>query len=307
MEVFNAERIGQTIAAARKQKNMTQSALADELGVSYQAVSNWERSQSLPDIDKYETLAKVLDLPLAQLLGSQAARTVIQVASAAPLDATTLQDAAPVMTPKQVEARADAKQLTLAELVPLAPFLSSTTLVEGIKANSATPTFLDDLQKLAPFLQSSDLEHLIAQYVTPKLPDTVTTVIALAPFRSSAANNATLASLHDQNIPLNLLQKLFPFVANQTLAAFVQEAGTDAQVIKAAAPFLTKEQNNAVFAQTAKRDPQNKLLQALAPFVSEAQLTAHIHRLAENGAEEQISSFMPFLSEAAIIQLVKQS
>ena len=32
--------------------NMTQSNLADQLLVSYQAISNWERGNTLPDIEK---------------------------------------------------------------------------------------------------------------------------------------------------------------------------------------------------------------------------------------------------------------
>ncbi len=40
---FDMHRIGQTIACLRRDHNMTQMAMADEMGVSFQAVSNWER------------------------------------------------------------------------------------------------------------------------------------------------------------------------------------------------------------------------------------------------------------------------
>ena len=43
---FDMHRIGQTIARLRREHNMTQMQLADEMGVSYQAVSNWERGVS---------------------------------------------------------------------------------------------------------------------------------------------------------------------------------------------------------------------------------------------------------------------
>ena len=44
---FDMRRIGQTIAGLRRQHNMTQMALADAMGVSFQAVSNWERGVSI--------------------------------------------------------------------------------------------------------------------------------------------------------------------------------------------------------------------------------------------------------------------
>ena len=48
MTIFNFDmhRIGRTIAEMRHARNMTQMQLADEMGVSFQAVSNWERGVS---------------------------------------------------------------------------------------------------------------------------------------------------------------------------------------------------------------------------------------------------------------------
>ena len=43
---FDMHRIGRTIARLRREHNMTQMALADAMGVSFQAVSNWEQGDS---------------------------------------------------------------------------------------------------------------------------------------------------------------------------------------------------------------------------------------------------------------------
>lgn len=45
--MFNTMDVAKKIRTIRTQKNMTQMELADEMGVSYQAVSNWERGGSL--------------------------------------------------------------------------------------------------------------------------------------------------------------------------------------------------------------------------------------------------------------------
>lgn len=43
---FNTVQVGRKIKELRMKNNMTQMNLADLLGVSYQAVSNWERGVS---------------------------------------------------------------------------------------------------------------------------------------------------------------------------------------------------------------------------------------------------------------------
>ena len=75
--MFNTVLVGQKIAELRKQKNMTQMELADLMGVSYQAVSNWERGNSMPDIAKLGDLAKALEVSIDMLLGNE---TPIQLA-----------------------------------------------------------------------------------------------------------------------------------------------------------------------------------------------------------------------------------
>lgn len=40
--MFHMEKVGRKIAELRKSRNMTQLELADQIGISFQAVSNWE-------------------------------------------------------------------------------------------------------------------------------------------------------------------------------------------------------------------------------------------------------------------------
>ena len=47
---MNQEKIGKFIAEVRKKKNMTQQELADRLGITDRAVSNWENGRRLPDL-----------------------------------------------------------------------------------------------------------------------------------------------------------------------------------------------------------------------------------------------------------------
>ena len=60
--------LGQRIALLRKQKNLTQDALAAAMGVSAQAVSKWENDLSCPDIMILPQLAKLLGVTVDHLL-----------------------------------------------------------------------------------------------------------------------------------------------------------------------------------------------------------------------------------------------
>lgn len=64
---MDQEKIGRFIAYLRKEKGMTQIALASLLGVSDKSVSKWERGINLPDPSLYIELCKILGISLNEL------------------------------------------------------------------------------------------------------------------------------------------------------------------------------------------------------------------------------------------------
>lgn len=62
----------------RKAHNLSQEELANKLGVSRQAVSKWERSESSPDTDNLIELAKIYNLTLDELLNGDDAIELIK-------------------------------------------------------------------------------------------------------------------------------------------------------------------------------------------------------------------------------------
>ena len=61
--------IGKKIQKLRKERGLTQEALAEKIGVSAQAVSKWENGYSCPDISVLPTLASILGVSTDELLG----------------------------------------------------------------------------------------------------------------------------------------------------------------------------------------------------------------------------------------------
>ena len=61
-------KIGKFIASQRKEHGLTQSQLAERLGITDKAVSKWETGKSLPDLSLFTPLCSLLDVTLNELL-----------------------------------------------------------------------------------------------------------------------------------------------------------------------------------------------------------------------------------------------
>ena len=68
---MNQDNIGKFIAECRKEKNMTQQELAEKLGVTDRAISNWENGRRLPDLSLISLVANELDVSVAELLNGR--------------------------------------------------------------------------------------------------------------------------------------------------------------------------------------------------------------------------------------------
>ena len=62
---------GQTIKRLREEQNLTQTQLAEKIGVSSKAVSKWETSKGLPDISLIEPLSKALGVSVMELMAGE--------------------------------------------------------------------------------------------------------------------------------------------------------------------------------------------------------------------------------------------
>lgn len=77
--------LGQTICRLRSQKGLSQSQLADQLGVSRQSVSKWETDVSAPDLDNLVKLHELFGVTMDQLILDEAAPLQTEPAVPAPV------------------------------------------------------------------------------------------------------------------------------------------------------------------------------------------------------------------------------
>lgn len=68
---MNQIKIGKFIQERRKQQGLTQSTLADKLGITDRAVSKWETGKSLPDVTIMIELCDILEISINDLLSGE--------------------------------------------------------------------------------------------------------------------------------------------------------------------------------------------------------------------------------------------
>ena len=68
---MNQEKIGKFIAECRKNKKMTQSELAEKLGVTDKSIGNWENARCMPDLSLFKPLCNELGITINDLLSGE--------------------------------------------------------------------------------------------------------------------------------------------------------------------------------------------------------------------------------------------
>ena len=103
--MFEMREVGKKITEGRRAKGMTQMALADALGISYQAVSSWENGRTMPDISKLPEISEILGISVDEILGKEA--PAVQAAltndTEAVLTPEDIAEAAPILPDERVE------------------------------------------------------------------------------------------------------------------------------------------------------------------------------------------------------------
>ncbi|MBS4536153.1 helix-turn-helix transcriptional regulator [Clostridium sp. D2Q-14] len=67
----NKDNFGKKIKVLREQNNITQEELANKLNVTRQAISNWERSHTIPDIDTINKISKMFALTIDEIMSEK--------------------------------------------------------------------------------------------------------------------------------------------------------------------------------------------------------------------------------------------
>ena len=184
--LFDMRKIGKRISELRRTKDITQTTLADMMGISFQAVSNWERGESMPDISKLGDLSRIFGVSIDEILCNPRAAKIVGEISAGekPDDMTAeeLAETAPIMTPAQAQENIEENldKITLAQLAELAPFVSSEALAVIAHKCVDNGCSVAEIAAVAPFMEEDDLGRLALEKLGSGC--TLSDLPAIAPF-----------------------------------------------------------------------------------------------------------------------------
>lgn len=266
--MFDQRRIGANIMKARKAKGLTQMALADALGISFQAVSNWERGQTCPDISNLSELSKVLDVSIDELLGNRRAAEItrkITEDKVPPLAPAELEQVVPLLTEEQADTAAGVSAPDFEALAALAPFLSEEFLGEAVITLYERTGNLEGAMSLVPFLDEDAIGEL-ASRIVPK--EGVAGLAKLAPFiDEDELGDFVLEQF--QKGDLKDIKSLLPFLNDDTLCELAEQLlkKGDLKAILPLAPFLDEDILDKVTRTILKgKDPS--MISDLAAFLT---------------------------------------
>ena len=221
--MFNMLSIGKKISNLRKEKNLTQVELADQLGISYQAVSNWERGDSMPDISKLSELAEILEVSIDELLGHNKQTKVIKdliddkEIKIQELSEEEIKDVFPLVKPKQVKENLDFDGLDFKQLLSIAPFIDDNVLSEFL-LDMKSELSIDDLVKIIPFVDEEVVDTIVLGFIKE---DKVGTdkVLPLIPFVSEDTVDLLANDLPEEEVHL-----IAPFLSEEKVNEIVSKA-----------------------------------------------------------------------------------
>lgn len=321
--MFDVIEIGRRISRLRKERDMTQPALADKMGVSFQAVSNWERGSSMPDISKLPELAEILGVSVDELLGGGRGSELIthvldgsEEAFVEEADVTLEEagEAAPVLKPKQVKRivlaineKSEKREkkygwtkektddgVSLSGLLAIAPFLDEET-VDDLAIRLAPVTGIGKLAAIAPFVSEKTLDLLAERAVAENVP--VGEIASIAPFLSEEALGRLAVRALDGKSRIGELASIAPFLSEQALgeiAERVMENGGRVGELASIAPFLDESQLDKIVRSALKNGIATGEITALFPFLSQNTLKELVKSALSADDSTAIASVMRF-------------
>ena len=307
--MFDTIKVAKRIRDGRNAKNMTQMELADKLGVSFQAVSNWERGASMPDISKLSDLSEILSISISDLLGSEdkSSISVEKVIEKEDLEISELIDVAPIVPPKTIEETVKEKKskVKVDELVALAPFLSSKALSELVEDLEVED--VSSLVALAPFLEEETLSTLLNKHEITDSDD----LVAFAPFLDEDELSEIVMNSLEKGCECNI-NALSSFLSEECLEEYVMKAISSPSFsfssIEGVLPHLDSSVVSSIFTALLEKGEKDNLV-SLAPFMDGDDLEGVIsHAIDKHQMEmKDIMEFAPFLDSDDLGSLIKKA
>ncbi|GGH81547.1 transcriptional regulator with XRE-family HTH domain [Pullulanibacillus pueri] len=324
--MLDARVTGSYISDLRKKADLTQVELAERLNVSHQAVSKWERGESLPDIGTLLEIAKQFNTTVDTLLSGRKSHKLYQGVDALIEKVATKQ-------PQAASAMINNGEADVEGLIEIAPITKTSALQEVAGGIHRTSFSVQHLIDLAPFLERETLNTLVHSLETEDVG--LEAIIDLAPFISPERIVTLLENIKEETLDFHHLSQLAPFlrkhldgfikrvtserlqwsdieniapfVQSNTLAELIEETMSEppeVHTIISLAPFLRQELSRW-FENFNLKELKWVDIMGLAPFIGRENLDALLENFSETSLRpEQVLELAPFVSRGKLTALI---
>lgn len=249
--MFNMENIGLKISELRKSKDMTQMELADKMNISFQAVSNWERGNSMPDISKLPELAEIFGVSVDDIIGKKSAL----------LDS---------IVNGNIKEHISDNGLTNEEIKEIAPILRPSQ-AENIFESAKDTVDIKEIRDLFPFLDQKTIDDAARKLIAEDK-----SILDIVVFVSDDIVDEYAVTAYDAK-GMCAIRDIVPFVSDDILKQIAEKeyAQNGLQNFVAVAPFLDESYLNQCAKKAIEKDGI-KAICPIAPFLDQQMLSEFV-------------------------------
>ena len=299
--MFDTVTIGRKIAELRKAHNMTQFELADALGISFQAVSNWERCASMPDISKLPELAEIFGVTIDEVLGKNNP-AIVQLAHGETIDTRAvtpeeIEEAAMIAKPSQLEKTVADNFDSLTDAAASASSPESEDKTPGENGEKSESHDYGVLKVLLPYLNDSDVARLAREALAKGK-----SIGIFLPFMDEKSVDELAQSAFEKG-GIDAITSYLPFMSDDKVDGMLAIAAQRGDSIAYLLPFAS---DSAVDACADEYAAQGRDAAILLPFMSDDKVLRLARLVCKRDGTGALKKYLPFLRDDGLRQLMKE-
>jgi transcriptional regulator with XRE-family HTH domain len=281
--MFNMISIGRKIAQLRKTKNLTQMEMADMLDISFQAISNWERGQTMPDISKLPEIAEIFGVSIDEILENEKGTHIVKV-----------------ITEGKTKEYLKQNQVSFEEFSNVAPLLKtvqSDEVFENINDKLSTK----DIYSILPYISNEIVDKCAKKAFEIEGMDSLTSI---APFISSEVIDELAIKAFDLN-GLNALVTIAPFISDNIISTCARKSyeATGINSLIAMCPYIDDNVIDELAIKVFELNGINALV-PIAPYISDNVITTCARKSYKAAGINSLTAMCPYIDGKVINELV---
>ena len=190
----------------RKIKNLTQVDVAEKMGVTPQAVSKWERGESLPDISLLSALAKLYGVSVENILNGNESKDIRLENIGESLNAFVSGDLFALIK-EAFETSGSIQNLRVTPDVFL--FITNSQKIQLLDIIFTMPDYIAIIDDILPYLNNIQRQKLIFHILERKDYDNIEPIM---PYLSNAIKTEIVLGLLE-NDAFNFLEEIMPMLS----------------------------------------------------------------------------------------------